>query len=146
MKQNTNAVRFELPDYVSPVDAAFDGADVTVEYDSNYNDHGDTVTVSGVAELSEGRHAREWDTLDVDGRRVRSNGHVFNGDGRHLGTVESVTVTVDAETAISLVTAHVDHDVDRGDDEIIVQTWDTGVMNQEGFMAGTDEIRMEVVA
>ena len=143
--QGNNEVRFELPDYVQAVDESFDGAEVSVEYDSNYNGRGETVEVSGTAELSEGRHAREWDTLVVEGRHIRSNGHVFNSDGRHLGRDATVTATVDEQTAIELVTESVDHDVDRGDDEIIVQTWDTGVMEQEGFMAGTDEIRMEVV-
>jgi len=140
--QGNNEVRFELPDYVKITDEAFDGAEVAVEYDSNYNSRGETVEVSGVGELSEGRHAREWTTLVVEGRHIRSNGHIFNGDGRHLGTVKSVTATVDEDVAVELVTEHVGHDVDCGDDEIIVQTWDTGVIDQEGFVAGTDEIRM----
>ena len=140
-----NAVRFKLPDYVSITDEAFDGAKVTVEYDSNYNGRGETVTVSGRADLSEGRHAREWTTLVVEGRHIRSNGHVFNNDDRHLGTVESVTATVDKDKAVELVTAHVDYDIDAGKDEIIVQTWDKCVIEEQGFIAGTDEIRMECV-
>jgi len=140
-----NKVRFELPNYVKITDEQFDGSAVTVEYDSNYNGHGKTVEVSDVAEISEARYAREWETLVVDGKHVRSNGHVFNSDGRHLGTVESVTVTVDAEVAVDLVTQNVDHDIDCGDEAIIIQTWDASVMEQDGFMAGTEEIRMERV-
>jgi len=140
--QGNNEVRFELPDYVKTTDEAFDGSEVSVEYDSNYNGRGKTATASGTAELvGVGDHFTNT-ALVVDGRRVQANGHVFNSDGRHLGTVESVTVTVDKEVAIELVTEHVDHDVDCGEEEIIVQTWDTSVMEQEGFMAGTDEIRM----
>jgi len=143
--QKATKVRFKLPDYVKITDESFDGAKVTVEYDSNYNGRGDTVTVSGTAELSEGRHARQWTTLVVEGRYIRSNGHVFNSDDRHLGTVESVTATVDKDKAVELVTADVDYDIDTGEDEIIVQTWDKCVIEEQGFIAGTDEIRMECV-
>jgi hypothetical protein len=140
--QGNNEVRFELPDYVKATDEAFDDAEVTVEYDSNYNGRGETATVSGKAELvGVGDHFTDT-ALVVGGRHIQSNGHVFNNDGRHLGAVESVTATVNKEVAIELVTEHVDHDVDCGEEEIIVQTWDTSVMEQEGFMAGTDEIRM----
>lgn len=143
--QGNNEVRFELPDYVNAVDESFDGSEVTVEYDSNYNGRGETVTVSGTAELVGVGDYYTNTALVVDGRHVQSNGHVFNSDGRRLGRVESVTVTVDEQTAIGLVTKHVNYDVDRGNGEIIVQTWDASVIEQDGFMAGTDEVRMERV-
>lgn len=134
-------VKFEVPDYVKITREAFNGAKVEVEYDSNF---GGTVTVEGEAELDEGRHAREWTTLNVDGRVIRSNGHVFSGeDGRHLGTVESVTAVLSRDTAVEMVTEHVDHDIDAGEERTIIQTWDKGVIDQEGWMAGTDSITLE---
>lgn len=138
MSQNTE-VRFELPDYVSVISESFDGQHVEITYDSNF---GGSVTVDGTAELEEGRWPSEWNTLNVGDRKVRSNGHVFNSDDRHLGTVESVTATVDKDKAIELVTKHVDYDIDTGEDEIIVQTWDKSVIEEQGFIDGTDEIRM----
>ena len=138
--QGNNEVRFELPDYVNAVSEEFDAQRVEITYDSNF---GGSVTVDGTAELDEGRYSQEWTTLNVAGRKIRSNGHVFSeADDRHLGKVESITATIDKETAIEIVTEHVDHDIDCGEDEIIVQTWDKGVMEEQGFMAGTDEIRM----
>lgn len=134
-------VRFEVPNYVKITGEAFDGAQVEVEYNSNF---GGTVTVEGEAELDEGRYAQEWTTLNVDGRKIRSNGHVFSEDSdRHLGTVESVTAVLPRDTAVELVTENVDHDIDAGDERTIIQTWDTGVMEQEGWMAGTDSITLE---
>jgi hypothetical protein len=145
MEHQNKQVRFKLPDYVSITREEFDGADVTVEYDSNFNGHNETVTVQGEATLDEGCHAREWTTLNIDGKEIRCNGHVFSASERHLGTVESVTVTVDKETAVDMVTEDVEADVDDGGDEVIVQTWDNSVMDEQGFMAGTDEVRMKKV-
>lgn len=134
-------VKFEVPDYVKITDEAFDGAEVEIEYDSNF---GGTVTVEGEAELDEGRYAQEWTTLNVDGRKIRCNGHIFSAeDNRHLGTVESVTAVISRETAIDMVTENVDHDIDAGEDRTIIQTWDKGVIDQEGWMAGTDSITLE---
>jgi len=140
MEQNNPQVRFQLPSYVKNTAAAFDGCTVTVEYDSNY---GGTQTVEGVAEIQEGRWPSDFDHLVVDGRKVRSNGHVFSAeDDRHLGTVESITVEIDEQTAIDMATQSIEHDIDRGNDVTIIQTWDKSVMEQEGHIAGTGEIRL----
>jgi hypothetical protein len=137
-------VRFTLPEYVSPAAAAFDGHPVDVEYDSNFNAAGETVRLGGHASFVHGGPG-QWDALVVDGRYIRSNGHVFSAEGRHLGMVETMTVTVPESAGIALVTDSVDSDVDRGEEAIIVQTWDSGMMDAQGFMAGTDEIRLERV-
>ena len=140
MRDNTQLVRFDLPDHVSPVDETFAGHRVAVTYDSNF---GGTVTAEGEATLDEGRYPSDWTTLVVDGRKVRSNGHVFSAESdRHLGTVESITAEAPHDEAVDLVASGMDHDVDRGEDETIVQGWDKGVMEQEGFMAGTMSVRL----
>lgn len=136
-------VRFELPDHVSIVSDEFDGEQISITYDSNY---GGTVTVDGTAEIDEGRYPSDWAHLVVDGRKFRSNGHVFSAeDDRHLGTVESVTVTAPHDVAVELITEQMDCDIDRKDEDnvTIIQGWDKGVIDQEGFMAGTIEVHLE---
>lgn len=137
-------VRFELPRYVKNTSDELDGAEVSVTYDSNF---GGAVTVDGTAGIDEGRWAGEWTTLNVDGRKVRSNGHVFSKNDRHLGTVESITVTLPHDVAVDLVTDDFgsDYDVDRHDEQTVIQAWDKGVIEQEGFMAGTTSITLKHV-
>ena len=143
MERHNAQVRFELPDYVKRTADAFDGCTVTVEYDSNF---GGTQTVEGVAEIEEGRWPSDFDHLVVGGRKIRGNDHVFSAkDDRHLGTLESITVEIDEQTAIEMATQHVDHDIDRGEDVTIIQTWDKCAIEEQGFMAGTDEIRLQHV-
>lgn len=135
-------VRFELPDHVSITSDEFDGRDVRLTYDSNY---GGSVTIEGTAEIDTGRYPGDWTHLVVEGRKIRQNGHVFSDeDDRHLGTVESVTVTVPHDIAVELVTDGMSYDVDRNDDGgvTVVQGWDRGVMNEQGFMEGTMSISL----
>lgn len=140
----TRDVRFELPGHVSATNDELDGADVSVTYDSNF---GGTVTVDGTAEIDEGRWSGEWTTLNVDGRKVRSNGHVFSENDRHLGTVETVTVTLPHDVAVEVITDDFgsDYDVDPHDEQTVIQAWDKGVMEQEGFVAGTTSITLKHV-
>lgn len=138
----TPDVRFELPDHVSITSGEFDGARVSITYDSNY---GSSVTIEDTAELDTGRYPSDWTHLVVDGRKVRQNGHVFSGeDDRHLGTVESVEVTVPHDVAVELVADSMDHDIDRNDEDgvTIIQGWDTGVMEEQGFLEGTMTVRL----
>jgi hypothetical protein len=142
----TEQVKLTLPEYVNFTDERLDGARVTVEYDSNFNGRGETVTAVGVAKIV-GKGDYFTDTaLVVDGKHVGPNGHVFGSDDRHIGTDATVTATISRDDAIDMVVANQSYDVDDpGAGEIIVQTWDEGVMEEQGFMAGTDEIRMERV-
>ena len=144
MEAHNEAVRFKLPDYVNFVSEEFDGAEVELCYDSNY---GGTVEVKAEAEVDEGDYLSDGTHLVVEGRKVRSNGHIFSEkDDRHVGTVESIAATLPKQAAIDLVTEHISHDIDDGGgDEIIVQTWDKSVIEEQGFMAGTDSICMERV-
>jgi len=142
----TEQVKVTLPDHVSPIDSRLDGAHLTIEYDSNYNGRGETVTASGTAELV-GVDDHFTDTrLVVDGRRVSPSGHVFGSDGRHVGTDATLTVTVDRDDAIGMVTSGMSYDVDDpGAGEIVVQAWDNSVIESQGFMAGTLSVSMERV-
>jgi hypothetical protein len=141
-----NNVTFDLPSRVNLTDERLDGAKVTVEYDSKYNAVGETVTVEDTAEII-GRGDYFTDiALLVDGRCVGPNGHVFGSDGRHIGRDATVTATLNRDDAIDMVTEGMSFDVDDpGLDEIIVQAWDNCVIEEQGFMAGTDEIRMQRV-
>ena len=150
MKQNTDAdaeqVKVELPRHVNLTDDRLNGANVSVEYDSNYNGRGDTVTAEGAAEVvGKGDHFTDT-ALVVEGKRVGSNGHVFGSDGRHIGTDATVTATINRDDAIDMVTAGHSYDVDdAGAGEIIVQAWDSSVIESQGFMAGTMSVSMERV-
>jgi len=139
-------VRFELPDYKNEVSEELNEQRVVVEYDSNF---GGVQTVEGVAERQ-----TEWLSggprtyMVVDDRRV-SNGYVFSeADGRRLGRVKSITVTMQADEAIEWVAKEWNgHDVDAGDDEIYVQFW-AGLrddMTNVEFLNHTDEIRFNPV-
>ena len=136
-------VRLELPNNVNLTDDRLDGAKVRVEYDSNYNERGESITVEDTAEIvGRGDYFTDIAML-VDGRRVSPTGHVFGSDGRHIGTDATVTATINRDDAIDMVTDGMEYDVDDpGLDEIIVQAWDNSVIESQGFMAGTTEIRM----
>lgn len=138
-------VTFELPDYKNETNDVVDGNHVRVEYDSSF---GGTQTLEGeceiVRELESGRFRRY---LVVGDRKV-SYGRVFStADGRKVGTVESITVTMDADTAIEWVAKEWNgHDVDTHDDEIYVQFWSGQLndeMSNEEFLNHTDAIRFK---
>ena len=134
-------VRLKLPNYVNLTDDRLDGAEVTVEYDSKFNGHGETVTVKDTAKIvGRGDYFTDIAML-VDGRSVGPNGHVFGSDGRHIGTDATVTATLNRDDAMDMATKNMEFDVDDcGLDEIIIQLWDQSVIESQGFMAGTDEI------
>lgn len=143
MEEDTIDVRFDVPEWVSPTTDEFDGVHVEVTYDSNF---GGDVTVDGHAEIDDGLFRSDPSHLVVDGRHVRANRHVFNADGTHLGKVESIVVSgVDHDDAIDLVTDHSNYDVDRHDDQTVVQMWDDGVIQERGFMAGTASVTLSHV-
>jgi len=139
-------VGFELPEYKSATSKVMDGREVSVEYDSSF---GGTQTVAGTAEIvreyaGSGRFRRY---LVVGDRKV-SNGRVYSAaDGRKVGTVESVTVTMDSDEAIAWVAKDWSgHDVDTHDDEIYVQFWSGQLhddMSQEEWFNHTGAIRFK---
>ncbi len=94
-----------------------------------------------------GRYPSDPSHLVVEGRKVQANRHVFSEQGRHLGTVESITVELDHPSAVELVTDSMDYDVDRNDDYgiTIVQGWDSAVIEEQGFIDGTMSVRLEHV-
>lgn len=138
-------VTFELPDYKRDTEEELDGCEVSVEYDSSF---GGTQTVEGGAEIVkelEGGKFRRY--LVVGGRKVAS-GRVFStADGRKVGTVESITVEMNADDAIEWVAKEWNgHDVDAHDDEIYVQFWSGSLndeMSQEEWMKHTGAIRFK---
>jgi len=149
--QRNELVTFELPEYKRCTSEEMDGCEVRVEYDSSY---GGVQVVEGEAKI-----AREWEngrrrrSLVVDDRKIASGGalsdRVFSAaDGRKVGTVNSVTVTMEADTAIEWVADDWHgHDVDAGDDEIYVQFWSGELhdeMSQEEWFNHTEAIRFEV--
>jgi len=140
-------VTFELPEYKRATRDELNGCEVRVEYDSNF---GGTQTVEGTAEkVRELESGRFRTYLVVDDRKI-SGGRVFSAaDGRELGTVEFVTVTMVADKAIEWVVKDWDgHDVDAHDDEIYVQFWSGQLnveMTQEEWFNHTDAIRFKKV-
>ena len=135
-------VRFQVPDHVGVAHESFDGSEIVVEYDSNF---GGSVTIQGTAQLDPGKGFGDSLTLNVDGRQIRSNGHVFSDNGRHLGTVESIEAILRRDVAIELVTKHMRYDVDIGHGETIVQAWDSGIIERDGFMEGTVSVSLNHV-
>lgn len=134
-------VKFSVPDWVSITNDVFDGAEVVVTYDSNF---GGDVTLEGTAEIDGGRWPSDWTHLVVGERKIRSNGHVFGAESdRHVGKVTEATASMDRDDAIDIITKHTDHDIDAGPDATIIQGWDLGVIEQEGFMQGTFEVCLE---
>ena len=142
----TEQVKVELPAHVNLTDDRLDASDVSVEYDSNYNGRDETVTAEGTAEVvGKGDHFTDT-ALVVDDKRVGSNGHVFGSDGRHIGTDATVTAILPRDDAIDMVAANQSYDVDDpGAGEIIIQAWDSSVIESQGFMAGTMSVTMERV-
>ena len=143
--KHTETVTFELPDYKNETNGVVDGNHVRVEYDSNF---GGTQTAEGnseiVRELENGKFRRHL----VVGNRKVSSGRVFStAGGRKVGTVESITVTMDADSAIEWVAKEWNgHDVDTHDDEIYVQFWSGQLhdeMSNEEFLNHTDAIRFK---
>ena len=137
-------VKVTLPESAAIVDKRLDGANVSVEYDSNYSDG--TVTVEGAAEyFVPGMWDDGYSSLRVGNRQI-TNGDVFNEDGRHIGTNPVVTAVMDRDAAIELITEDLSFEVDDpGDGEIYVQAWDGCVIKEQGFMAGTLDVTMERV-
>jgi len=145
-QQKSEMVTFDLPEYKRETHENMDGCTVTVKYDSSF---GGTQTVEGTAEI-----VREWENgrrrrYIVVGDRKISSGYVFSAaDGRQVGRVNSITVTMEAETAIEWVAKEwTGHDVDRHDDEIYVQFWSGELhdeMSQEEWFNHTDAIRFEL--
>ena len=96
----------------------------TVRYDSSF---GGVQEVSGTVEVNEKVLAPDTVTVgdrEVDGNVVRSE-----KDGRKVGKLVHVEVTVDLDTAVEAVTkCWGGHDVDNGaeesGDEIYVQYWE----------------------
>ena len=140
-------VTFELPDYKRETRDEMDGCEVRVEYDSSF---GGTQTVEGTAEkVRELENGRFRTYLNVGDRKI-SSGRVFSAaDGRKIGTVESVTVTMEADKAIEWVAKDWNgHDVDTTPDrdEIYVQFWSgqlNAEMSQEEWFNHTDAIRFQ---
>jgi len=101
-----------------------ENAEATVRYDSSF---GGVQEVSGTVEINE--KVLEPDTVTVadrvvDGELVRSE-----KDGRKLGELVHVEVTVDLETAVEAITKHwggydVDNGAEESGDEIYVQYWE----------------------
>lgn len=101
-----------------------DGTEATVRYDSNF---GGVQEVTGTAEVNENVLAP--DTVTVSGREVGGDVVRSSEDGREVGELLHVEVTVELETAVGAITKHWGgHDVDNGaeesGDEIYVQYWE----------------------
>ena len=143
-QSNEEQVKVTLPNSARFVDKRLDSCEVSVEYDSNYSDG--MVTVEGIAEYEKSdvwgdRHT----SLNVGNRQI-TNGHVFNNDGRHIGTAPVVTVVMDRKDAIDIITADMQYEVDdTGESEIYVQAWDGCVIEEQGFMDGTLDVTMKRV-
>jgi hypothetical protein len=144
-KQKSKMVTFDLPDYKRATHDNMNGCTVAVEYDSSF---GGSQTVEGegglIRELERGRF---YNYLVVGDRKI-SSGRVWSAEsGRKVGTVESISVTMEADKAIEWVAKDWNgHDVDTHDDEIYVQFWSGQLhdeMSQEEFMNHTDAIRFE---
>lgn len=138
-------VTFDLPDYKNDTRDELDGCHVSVEYDSSF---GGTQTVEGTAEKTRELESGRFRTYLTVGDRKISGGRVFSdSDGRKVGTVESMTVEMEAEKAIEWVAKDWNgHDVDAHDGEIYVQFWSGQLndeMSQEEWMNHTDAIRFK---
>jgi len=148
--QRNELVTFELPEYKRCTSEEMDGCEARVEYDSSY---GGVQVVEGEAQI-----VREWENgrrrryLVVGDRKVASGGslssRVFSSSGRKVGTVESITVAMDADIAIEWIASEWHgHDVDAGDGEIYVQFWSSELhdeMAQEKWLNHTDAIRFQI--
>jgi len=143
--QEPTHVRFEIPEYKRVTHENVDGCNVTVQYDSSF---GGTQTVEGEAEMTrELENGRFRRYMVVGDRKVGSHRVYSTKDGRMLGKIESVTVTMDTETAIEWVAKDWNgHDVDTHDNEVYVQFWSGELddeMSQEEWMNHTDGIRFK---
>jgi len=147
MEHQNTQVRFELPDYKKDTREELDGCKVEVEYNSNF---GGTQTVEGTAEQTQELEGGRFRTYLKVGDRKVDSGRVFSTvDGRKIGTVESITVTMTADKAIDWVAKDWNgHDVDTTPerDEIYVQFWSGQLndeMSQEEWFNHTDAIRFQ---
>lgn len=143
--KTNNEVRFELPSYKSDTRGILDGKHLTVKYKSSY---GGIQTIEGEAEVVRELEGGRFRNYTVVGDRKIANGRVFSaGDGREVGSVESITVSMDSEQAIEWVAKDWSgHDVDTHDDEICVQFWSgqlNSEMGQEEWINHTEEIRFK---
>ena len=101
-----------------------ENTEATVRYDSSF---GGVQEVSGTVQINE--KVLEPDTVTVGDRVVDSGVVRSEKDGRKLGELVHVEVTVDLQTAVEAITKHWGgHDVDNGaeesGDEIYVQYWE----------------------
>ena len=101
-----------------------ENTEATVRYDSSF---GGVQEVSGTVQINE--KVLEPDTVTVGDRVVDSGVVRSEKDGRKLGGLVHVEVTVDLQTAVEAITKHWGgHDVDNGaeesGDEIYVQYWE----------------------
>jgi len=115
-------VTFDLPEYKNETGGELDGCMVRVEYNSSF---GGTQTVEGTAEkIQEWDKGRRRTYLKVGDRKISSGRVLSVVDGRKIGKVESITVTMQSENAIEWIAKDWNaHDVDTHDDEIYVQFW-----------------------
>ena len=101
-----------------------ENTEATVRYDSSF---GGMQEVSGTVQINE--KVLEPDTVTVGDRVVDSGVVGSEKDGRKLGGLVHVEVTVDLQTAVEAITKHwAGHDVDNGaeesGDKIYVQYWE----------------------
>jgi len=144
--QRKEMVTFDLPEYKSDTRDELDGCEIQVEYDSSF---GGMQTVEGTAEKVRELENGRFRTYLVVGDRKISSGRVYSvADGRKLGTVDSITVTMEADKAIEWVAKDWNgHDVDRHENEIYVQFWSGELhdeMSQEEWFRHTDAIRFQL--
>jgi len=98
---------------------AVEGTNVVLEYDSSF---GDSQKVTG--ELTYNHDAFGRSTWQVGNREIANNRVLSANDGRKVGTVESIQLTLDRETAINELTRHYNgHDIDDHGDQVVVQMW-----------------------
>ena len=75
-------------------------------------------------ELTYNHDAFGRSTWQVGNREIANNRVLSANDGRKVGTVESIQLTLDRETAINELTRHYNgHDIDDHGDQVVVQMW-----------------------
>jgi len=123
--RRTMQVKFQAtPDQFKRVRNDVENTEATVRYDSSF---GGVQEVSGTVQVNE--QVLEPDTVTVASRVVDSGVVRSEKDGRELGELIHVEVTVDLETAVEAITKHwggydVDNGAEKSGDEIYVQYWE----------------------
>jgi sporulation protein YlmC with PRC-barrel domain len=98
---------------------AIEGAEVVLEYNSSF---GGSQGVTG--ELTYNHDAFGRSTWQVGDREIANSRVLSANDGRKVGTVESIQLTLNRETAINELTRHYNgHDIDDHGDQVVVQMW-----------------------